>query len=232
MESLASIRSRFRNLRMLAILGAVALALTTREASATPYYSATWNDCAANQGCLGWQTFHLGGGPVRANGIQDSSNAASAFVWGVSYWNSAGTVASYQVNVPPQNFPLARLAAYRYGYHGSYIAQVWKYDMLANGAFSVCLLNCLASGHANALPGYDLSEVIYYDNQIALGGLGLSDLITVSRHELGHVGGLTDHNEGGYNDLMVGTYSPSQGTTLSCSEKNGVSYVHDRATVC
>ena len=219
--------------RFLMILCGALVALTLKDSAAHPFYSSTWNDCGAGLGCIGWQQFQNGSPNtyVRVNGVQDQSDTASAFVWGISYWNGAGTVASYQVNAQPQNFPLARIAAYRYGY-GPYYAQVMRFDLIDPGVFAQCFSDCYLSNQTFALPGQDLAEVIYYDNNF--NGLSYTDKIKASRHEIGHFAGLSDHHEDGYPGLMKGSMplNTPNNSTLTCAERNSVSYVHDRAAVC
>ncbi len=202
--------------------------------------SQTWNDCGASLGCIGWKYFSPTPPEInyiRANPLTDGSAAASAFSSALSYWDySAGTVARFSMNATPQNYPAARLVPYRLtnGPLGA-SAQEITYDQDGSfGAFYTCEYNCWRPAGGTAYPGYDLSEVIFFDS--GFNPLSYSAQLGIARHELGHTVGLGDHsnnsNCSNYTGIMGQNPHPCNTFQITCSERRSVNTVHDRGWPC
>ena len=203
-------------------------------------YGQTWDDCGVSFGCIGWKYFSPyppGVTYISANPLNDGSPASFAFSNALSYWNSqAGTVASFSMNGTPQNYPAARLVPYRLpaGPAGA-SAQEVTYDQNPNtGTFATCDYNCVEPGTGTAYPGYDLSELIFFD--AGFNALSTYHQLGIAKHELGHTLGLRDHNNDAscinYTGLMGQNPRSCQTWQVTCVERQSVNQVHDRALPC
>lgn len=201
----------------------------------------TWDDCGVGNGCIGWKYFS----PmppeisyIRANPLTDGSMAASAFAAAVNYWDyTAGSVAWFSLNSTPQNYPAARLVPYRVGGSGPLgaAAQEITYDQNGSfGSFFLCEYNCWRPSGGTAYPGYDLSEIIFYDT--SFGALSLSAQFGIARHEFVHTLGMVDHNNNSTCSNYVGSMGtnpyPCNSFSITCAERRTVNAIHDRSWPC
>jgi hypothetical protein len=197
------------------------------------FSSQTWNDCGSN-GCIGWKQFaettytsvpsaHMDNGGGGCGGSMDT-NWANA----ITYWNGAGTVASFSFPVSdctPQTYPAVRVVPYLTYSTDGWAGIVYTYDQNpSSGSFTLCYASCNLGVGGNAQKGYDLSEV-YFNSR-------LSPDQWVARHEIAHVVGLDDHHLDpfGCNSSYYGLMDDWGCDTnqLTAAEKTGVASVHDR----
>lgn len=156
-----------------------------------------------------------------------------AFTDAIVWWNSQGTVASFQFATStcnPQSFPTVRLVPYTMSNGSeSFYGRVALYDRHpSTGVFTYCLVSCNYGENPGngAQTGYDLGEVLF--NEAHDNNYDTLDWEWVSKHELGHVLGLADQYTGmscnpNYIGLMDQYLCHS---SLTPAEKDSVDEVH------
>lgn len=215
-----------------AVLAYAAVGFANPARADHSFSSQTWNDCGSN-GCIGWKQFavptytsvpiaHMDNGGSGCGGSMDVY-----WAYATIYWNSAGTVASFEFPVSdctPQSYPTVRVIPYLIYSTDGWAGVVYNYDEdPSSGVLNWCYSSCNRGTGGSAQKGYGFS-LVYFNSRI-----GPDEW--VARHEIGHVVGLDDHHADPYGcTVYYGLMDDWNCDTdqLTSAEKDGVDNVHDR----